>query len=71
MISQPVIIWSAIILLMVVAFAVRMIEKMRMSHHLDKQGHLNKHRHHFIEIAKEKELFYCPGDEWFDETVNK
>lgn len=65
MISQPVLVWSAIMLLMVVAFVVRAIEKIRMSRTLDKK------RHHFIEMAQEKELFYCPGDEWFEKEIHE
>ena len=65
MISQPVLVWSAIVLLMIVAFAIRAIEKIRMSHSADKR------RHRFIEMAKERELFYCPGDEWLEREINE
>lgn len=54
--TTPVIVWTIVIAVMIIAFAVRAIEKLRMS-----PKHL-KQRHHIIEIGEESEMFYCPGD---------
>lgn len=64
MINQPVFVWSAIMMLMVVAFVARAISRMRLS------NDSTQRRHRFIEIAKERELLYCPGDEWLEKEID-
>lgn len=61
MMTQPVFVWTALILLVGAAFLFRGFEKFRVSRSVSKR------KHHFVEMAKEKDLFYCPGDEVTDE----
>lgn len=59
--SEQMIIWCAIVGVLVCAFAFRSfagnhvhVRKVAVRHH--------NNRHHIIEIGKEKEMFYLPGD---------
>ena len=55
--NETMIIWSSVIAVVLLAFVLRGIQKFRESNlHAGKSAR-------FIEIAKDKELFYCPGDE--------
>lgn len=58
--NEPMIVWASIIVLMVVVFVVRAAERLRESNDLE------KHRR-MIEIGKETEMFYCPGDKYDDD----
>ncbi|MGN0309360.1 MAG: hypothetical protein ACI4C3_02040 [Bacteroides sp.] len=55
--SQPMIVWTSIVVLMVVALVIRAAEKIR------KSKHIERHRK-MIEIGKESDMFYCPGDKY-------
>ena len=58
--NETMIIWFSVITLVLLAFVLRAIEKFR-------ETNWNSEKPiKLIEMAKEKELFYCPGDEWFD-----
>ena len=55
--NQTMIIWSSVIAIVLLVIMFRSFQKFRESN-----NHSEKSIH-FIEIAKNKELFYCPGDE--------
>ena len=56
--NEAMVIWFTVISLVMIAFVLRAIEKFR-----EENSHSNKPIHYF-ELAKEKEVFYCPGDDW-------
>lgn len=55
--THSMIVWSGIIIVIVLAFILRAIEK---CHHI-------KDFRHLIEMSEEEEMFYCPGDENMEE----
>ena len=55
--NETMIIWSSVIAAVLLAFLLRAIQKFR-----ETNRQVGKPAR-FIEIAKDKELFYCPGDE--------
>ena len=59
--THSMIVWSGIIIVIVVAFILRAGEKC----HLMKD--FRKRHIHLIEMSKEEEMFYCPGDEKMEE----
>ena len=55
--THSMIVWSAIIIVIGLAFMLRATEKY---HHAKD----SRKRHiHLIEMSKEEEMFFCPGDE--------
>jgi len=55
--THSMIVWSAIIIVIGLAFMLRATEKYH-------QAKDSRKRHiHLIEMSKEEEMFYCPGDE--------
>ena len=54
--NETMIIWMCVISVVLLAFVLRGIQKFRESAHAGKSAR-------FIEYAKDKEIFYCPGDE--------
>lgn len=58
--NAPMIVWTSIIVLVVVAFVVRAAERLRQSNELESHRRL-------IEIGKETDMFYCPGDDYDDD----
>ncbi len=54
--NETMIIWMSVIAAVLLAFVLRGIQKFRESAHAGKPAR-------FIEYAKDKEIFYCPGDE--------
>ena len=58
--NEPMIVWTSIIVLVVVAFVVRAAERGRQSNELERPRRL-------IEIGKETDMFYCPGDDYDDD----
>lgn len=54
--NETMIIWMSVIAVVLLAFILRGVQKFRETAHAGKSAR-------FIEIAKDKELFYCPGDE--------
>lgn len=50
---QPMVTWAIIVCILILAFTLRAIEKVRKG---------SKPHKHFIEMGTERELFYCPGD---------
>ena len=59
--TQSMIVWSGIIVVIVFAFILRAVEKY---HHAKD---FRKKHIHLIEMSKEEEMFYCPGDENMEE----
>ena len=55
--THSVIVWSAIIIVIGLAFMLRAAEK----YHQAKD--FRKKHIHLIEMSKEEEMFFCPGDE--------
>ena len=55
--THSMIVWSAIIIVIGLAFMLRATEK----YHQAKD--FRKKHIHLIEMSKEEEMFYCPGDE--------
>lgn len=55
--THSMIVWSGIIIVIVLAFILRAVEKC----HLMKD--FRKRHIHLIEMSKEEEMFFCPGDE--------
>ena len=55
--THSMIVWSCIITIIVLAFILRAVEK----YYLAKDS--RKRHIHLIEMSKEEEMFYCPGDE--------
>ena len=58
--NEQTIVWTSVIVLMVVAFIVRGTGKFL---HTDQ---MRKHRR-VIEVGKENDMFYCPGDQYDNE----
>ena len=55
--THSMIVWSAIIIVIGLAFMLRATEKYH-------QAKDSRKRHiHLIEMSKEEEMFFCPGDE--------
>ena len=54
--NETMIIWMAVIAAVLLAFVLRGIQKFRETAHDGKTAR-------FLEYAKDKEIFYCPGDE--------
>lgn len=55
--THSMIVWSGIIVVIVFAFVLRVVEKCYQAKDFRKK-HI-----HLIEMSKEEEMFYCPGDE--------
>ena len=55
--TQSMIVWSGIIVVIVFAFILRAVEK---CHHVKD---FRKKQIHLIEMSKEEEMFFCPGVE--------
>lgn len=55
--TQTMFIWSSVIAIVLLVITFRSFQKFRESN-----NHSTKSVH-FIEIAPNKEIFYCPGDE--------
>ena len=55
--THSMIVWSCIITIIVLAFILRAVEKC----YLAKDS--RKKHIHLIEMGKEEEMFFCPGDE--------
>lgn len=58
--NEAMIIWFSVIALVLLAFVLRAIEKFR-----EENAHPNKPVRYF-EMARERDVFYCPGDDWSD-----
>lgn len=56
--THSMIVWSGIIIVIVLAFILRVVEKC----YLAKDS-----RKSLIEMDKEEEMFFCPGDEYMEE----
>ena len=59
--THSMIVWSGIIIVIVLAFILRAMEK---CHHIKD---FRKRHIHMIEMSKEEEMSYCPGDENMEE----
>ena len=59
--TQSMIVWSGIIVVIVFAFILSAVEK---CHHVKD---FRKRHIHLIEMSKEEEMFYCPGDDNMEE----
>ena len=55
--THSMIVWSGIIVVIVLAFVFRVVKKCYYAKDFRKK-HI-----HLIEMSKEEEMFYCPGDE--------
>ena len=55
--THSMIVWSGIVVVVVLAFILRAVEKC----HYVKD--FRKRHIHMIEMSKEEEMFFCPGDE--------
>ena len=57
--DQPMIIWCVIMGILLLTFVFHAFEKLR-----DQRRHspLLHRRHHLIELGKEREMFFIPGD---------
>ena len=58
--NEIMVIWSAVVSVVVLAFFFRAVENFR------KENNPSHRRIHCLEFVDNKELFYCPGDEEFD-----
>lgn len=56
--NHPVIVWCAIVGALLCTFFIRAIHHRR---HAKVRVHAKHHRH-FLELGKEKEIFFVPGD---------
>ena len=56
--SQPMIVWCAIVGALLFAFLLRTAGK----YYSERHHKANYHHSHVIEIGKEREMFYVPGD---------
>lgn len=54
--TQLMMVWTATVCFLLLALALRTIERFRMATHADEKAH------HLIELEKEARLIYCPGD---------
>ena len=59
--THSMIVWSGIVVVVVMAFILREVEK---CHHVKD---FRKRHIHMIEMSKEEEMFFCPGDENMEE----
>lgn len=59
--NQQVVIWMAVVALMLLAFLIRELLIMR------KAGGAHGRRRHVVEMGKEFDMFYCPGDKEEDD----
>ena len=55
--THSMIVWSGIIVVIVLAFVLRVVEKCYQA------KDFRKKYIHLIEMSKEEEMFFCPGDE--------
>ena len=55
--THSMIVWSGIIIVIVLAFILRAMEKCH------RMKDFRKRHIHLIEMSKEEEMFFCPGDE--------
>lgn len=62
--SQPMIVWCAIVGVLLLAFVFRSAERYLTGRHF-KAG---VQHHHVLEIGKESEMFYVPGDPKDDDS---
>lgn len=63
--NQPMIIWCVIAGVLLLAFVLRSIER----HHASCGRHAHKPRH-IIEIGRERDMFYIPGDTDYDDDAD-
>lgn len=62
--SQEIIIWSIIAVIAALAIIIGAVEKVIISF----RPHNAEHAHHLVEMAKEREMFYLPGDKLHPEN---
>lgn len=65
--SQPMIVWCVIAGVLLFAFLFRAVER---RYHTTCMGNVRKPRH-LLEIGKEREIFYIPGDRNDDEDCDE
>lgn len=61
--TQQSIIWFTIVTLMMIVFALKGLKKLCTDYHF------NNKLHHFIAVGSDKDLFFCPGDEDYDDGL--
>lgn len=67
--DQPTTIWCAIMGILFLTFSIHAIEKMRELHRQPNRVHHHIfNRHHLIELGKERDIFFIPGDVKDDEN---
>ncbi|MDE6360735.1 MAG: hypothetical protein K2L39_05880 [Muribaculaceae bacterium] len=62
--DQPMIIWCVIMGILLLTFVFHAVEKLREQR---RQSPLPHRHHHLIELGREREMFYIPGDRKDDE----
>lgn len=65
--DQPTTIWCVIMGILFLTFAMHAIEKMRELHRQPNRA-INHSRRHLIELGKERDIFFIPGDVKDDEN---
>lgn len=60
--ENPMLFWYIVVGALLIAFFVRFV---RATHHISR--HRDRLSHHFIEIGREKDMFYIPGDAGYDD----
>lgn len=63
--EQTVLIWCVIMGVLLLTFAMHAAARLRRSAHSPHTvagHHRNHHHHHFIELGRERDMFYIPGD---------
>lgn len=58
--DQTVIIWSVIMGVLLLTFAIHAVGRLRQAHSHRQTAH--HPRHHFIELGRERDMFFIPGD---------
>ena len=58
--NESMLIWVAVVSIVLLAFVFRAIEKFR------EENNASQKPLHCLELGEEKDVFYCPGDEWYE-----
>ncbi len=63
-VSNPMFVWYTVVAVLLIAC---LIYSFRLAHHHNHRNHMRLHRVHAVEMGKERDMFYIPGDQRYDD----
>lgn len=63
-VSNPMVVWYAVVAALLMAC---LIYSFRLAHHHNHHRHMRPHHVHAVDMGKERDMFYIPGDQRYDD----